>query len=80
MEQQETNPRNTIYDAKRFIGKVFDADDPNFLSDKQRYPFRIELDVEGRAYFIVEVNEGEKYVLKLRLNVVYVSEYIIQKI
>jgi hypothetical protein len=31
VEQQEVNPKNTIYDAKRFIGKTFRPDDPNFL-------------------------------------------------
>lgn len=30
VDQQEMNPRNTIYDAKRFIGKIFREDDPIF--------------------------------------------------
>ncbi|KAI6195773.1 hypothetical protein M3Y94_01027200 [Aphelenchoides besseyi] len=60
VEQQETNPRNTIYDAKRFIGKKFKADDPNFIADKQRYPFRIDLDADGRAFFTVELDSGDQ--------------------
>uniref|UniRef100_A0A915DRU6 Heat shock 70 kDa protein 13 n=1 Tax=Ditylenchus dipsaci TaxID=166011 RepID=A0A915DRU6_9BILA len=54
VEQQETNPRNTIYDAKRFIGKTFKKDDLNFESDCKRYPFTIKLDQDGLAYFEVE--------------------------
>ena len=30
VEQQELNAANTIYDAKRFIGKQFTGDDPQF--------------------------------------------------
>ncbi|KAI6234359.1 hypothetical protein M3Y99_00807300 [Aphelenchoides fujianensis] len=60
VEQQEVNPKNTIYDAKRFIGKTFRPDDPNFLADKQRYPFRIDLDADGRAFFTIETDDGDK--------------------
>lgn len=30
VEQQELNPKNTIYDAKRFIGKTFKEGDLQF--------------------------------------------------
>uniref|UniRef100_A0AC35GGN0 Heat shock protein 70 n=1 Tax=Panagrolaimus sp. PS1159 TaxID=55785 RepID=A0AC35GGN0_9BILA len=39
VEQQEHNPKNTIYDAKRFIGKTFKSDNPQLMSDLKRYPF-----------------------------------------
>ncbi|KAI1715243.1 hsp70 protein [Ditylenchus destructor] len=54
VEQQETNAKNTIYDAKRFIGKNFKEDDPQFQSDRKRYPFTIKLNPDGSAFFEVE--------------------------
>lgn len=38
----DTNPQNTIYDAKRFIGKIFEAGDLD--QESARYPFKV-----GRA-------------------------------
>lgn len=38
-ELSERNPQNTIYDAKRFIGKVFE---PGQLEQESaRYPFKV---------------------------------------
>lgn len=38
-EQSERNPQNTIYDAKRFIGKTFE---PGMLEQESaRYPFQV---------------------------------------
>jgi len=62
VEQQEHNPKNTIYDAKRFIGKTFKANDPQFLSDLKRYPFTIKLDPKGNAYFEIELDSGVRNV------------------
>ncbi|VDN30025.1 unnamed protein product [Gongylonema pulchrum] len=59
VEQQEHNPLGTIYDAKRFIGKKFSADDPEFQDDKKRYPFKIDLDDEGSVYFTVPLESGK---------------------
>ena len=56
--QQETNPKNTIYDAKRFIGKYYRPDDPLFLRECQRYPFTIKLNENGTVYF--EVGQQNK--------------------
>uniref|UniRef100_A0A183CDE9 Uncharacterized protein n=1 Tax=Globodera pallida TaxID=36090 RepID=A0A183CDE9_GLOPA len=54
VEQQEMNPENTIYDAKRFIGRRFSKDDQQFEADRKRYPFTIKLDEEGFVYFEVQ--------------------------
>lgn len=38
----DSNPQNTIYDAKRFIGKIFEPED--LEQESARYPFKV-----GRA-------------------------------
>jgi stress 70 chaperone-associated protein len=37
--QAEHNPMNTIYDAKRFIGKKFSPEELN--AERPRYPFKV---------------------------------------
>ena len=37
--QAEHNPMNTIFDAKRFIGKPFTRE--QLLKEQQRYPFKV---------------------------------------
>jgi len=54
VEQQETNPSNTIYDAKRFIGKSFKGRSNEIENDRKRYPFTIQIDGKGMAFFEVE--------------------------
>lgn len=41
--QSESNPRNTFYDAKRFIGKQFSQEE--FLKEMQRYLFEVRYKV-----------------------------------
>ncbi|KAJ7990634.1 hypothetical protein DPEC_G00302430 [Dallia pectoralis] len=68
----DTNPQNTIYDAKRFIGKIFDPD----LLEKEsaRYPFKV-INNNGSAEFLVTTNQtfsvtpefiGSRLLLKMR--------------
>ncbi|ELU00381.1 hypothetical protein CAPTEDRAFT_221120 [Capitella teleta] len=49
--QADHNPSNTLYDAKRFIGKKFSPEELN--TERPRYPFKIQLDDEGMVYFVV---------------------------
>ncbi|VDM19364.1 unnamed protein product [Wuchereria bancrofti] len=58
VEQQEHNPLRTIYDAKRFIGRKLSEDDPQFQVDRKRYPFKIELDIEGRVLFVIPLENN----------------------
>lgn len=41
MELADANPQNTIYDAKRFIGKIFSPEELEKESD--RYQFKVRL-------------------------------------
>ncbi|CAJ0586975.1 unnamed protein product, partial [Mesorhabditis spiculigera] len=60
--QQEHNPSRTIYDAKRFIGRTFDENNPLFKRDQKRYPFAIKLDETRHAYFEIPLDSGIKIV------------------
>mmetsp|Transcript_13917 Transcript_13917/g.21028 ORF Transcript_13917/g.21028 Transcript_13917/m.21028 type:complete len:472 (-) Transcript_13917:95-1510(-) len=57
--QAETNPKNTIYDAKRFIGRSFS---PKDLEKMQAlYPFPLYRRENGSINFIVENAESSGY-------------------
>ncbi|NWS96731.1 HSP13 protein, partial [Mionectes macconnelli] len=53
LELADANPQNTIYDAKRFIGKVFTLEE--LKSESSRYPFKI-FNNNGSAEFSVTIN------------------------
>ncbi|XP_059148756.1 heat shock 70 kDa protein 13-like [Physella acuta] len=58
--QSEHNPYNTLYDAKRFIGKKFTSQE---LSEAQRqYPFKLKADSQGMVSFSVVVNGTERLI------------------
>ncbi|XP_010192850.1 PREDICTED: heat shock 70 kDa protein 13, partial [Mesitornis unicolor] len=72
LELADSNPQNTIYDAKRFIGKIFTSEE--LKSESSRYPFKI-FDNNGSAEFSVTTNEtfritpehiGSQLLLKLK--------------
>ncbi|XP_041270724.1 heat shock 70 kDa protein 13 [Onychostruthus taczanowskii] len=72
LELADANPQNTIYDAKRFIGKDFTSEE--LQSESSRYPFKI-VNKNGLAEFSVTTNEtfhitpegiGSKLLLKLK--------------
>jgi heat shock protein 1/8 len=52
------NPRNTVFDAKRLIGRRFD--DPDVKKDMKHWPFAV-VDKDGSPYVEVEYL-GEKKV------------------
>ncbi|XP_041850117.1 heat shock 70 kDa protein 13 [Melanotaenia boesemani] len=53
VELADSNPQNTIYDAKRFIGKIFE---PEVLEQESvRYPFKVSNN-NGSAEFVISTN------------------------
>ncbi|KFQ45955.1 Heat shock 70 kDa protein 13, partial [Nestor notabilis] len=72
LELADSNPQNTIYDAKRFIGKIFSLEE--LKSESSRYPFKI-FNNNGSAEFSLTTNEtfrvtpeyiGSQLLLKLK--------------
>lgn len=51
VKQAEHNPANTLYDAKRFIGKIFTKEE--LEAEMPRYPFRLVLDENGMVHYDV---------------------------
>lgn len=54
LELADSHPQNTIYDAKRFIGKIFTPEELERESD--RYPFKV-LYKKGEAVYSIKTNE-----------------------
>ncbi|KAF5899609.1 heat shock 70 kDa protein 13, partial [Clarias magur] len=52
-ELADINPQNTVYDAKRFIGKIFDQ--KTLDQESARYPFKVVLN-NGSAEFLLDTN------------------------
>lgn len=53
VNQADNNQQNTIYDAKRFIGKIFE---PEILErESSRYPFKV-INNNGSAEFVISTN------------------------
>lgn len=68
----DANPQNTIYDAKRFIGKLFTPEE--LIMESSQYPFKVICD-NGEVEFFISTNEtytvspeyiGSRLLLKLR--------------
>uniref|UniRef100_A0A2C9JJS8 Heat shock 70 kDa protein 13 n=1 Tax=Biomphalaria glabrata TaxID=6526 RepID=A0A2C9JJS8_BIOGL len=58
--QAEHNPSNTLYDAKRFIGKTFTKD--QLAEAQKQYPFKLKADPSGMVSFAVVVNGSERLI------------------
>ncbi|OCT93918.1 heat shock 70 kDa protein 13 [Xenopus laevis] len=72
LELADANPHNTIYDAKRFIGKIFTPEE--LEKESVRYQFKV-LNRNGDVFFSVTTNEtfavtpeyiGSQLLLKLK--------------
>lgn len=57
--QAAMNPTNTVYDAKRLIGRKFD--DPIVQSDMKLWPFTVVDDGSGKPKIKVDYKDGEKF-------------------
>src|SRR5258706_10299333 len=53
-QQFSSNPKNTVYDVKRFIGKIYS--DPQLQEDLQHYSFKIVPDEFDRPLVEIELN------------------------
>ena len=59
-------PLNTIYDAKRLIGKKYD--DPTVTQDLIQWPFKVFNDGSNRPKYKVEVDGGEKEMYPIEIS------------
>ena len=58
VDQIEINSRNTIFDAKRFIGKTFTKEEIVPLT--KNYAFQVDVDESGNPLFKVKLQNGTK--------------------
>ncbi|KAM8903751.1 heat shock 70 kDa protein 13 [Spinachia spinachia] len=72
LELADDKPQNTVYDAKRFIGKIFEAG--VLEQESARYPFKV-INNNGSAEFLLSTNHtftvspefiGSRLLLKMR--------------
>ena len=56
--QVAMNPNNTVFDAKRLIGRKYD--DPTVAQDKKHWPFKVVSDGESKPKIVVEHKYEEK--------------------
>ena len=57
-DQAARNPTNTIYDAKRLIGRRYDEE--AVQKDKKLWPFAVTNDADNKPQVVVEVDGESK--------------------
>ncbi|XP_005098078.1 heat shock 70 kDa protein 13 [Aplysia californica] len=70
--QAEHNPFNTLYDAKRFIGKKFT--DEELKEAQKQYAFKLQADPLGMVTFLIEVNGTQNAVAPEEVGYYIISE------
>lgn len=70
--QAEINPKSTIYDAKRFIGKKFTKEELRNL--KKLYQFKIDEDDKGNPFFVIEKEANRSYVSPVEIGGYVIKE------
>ena len=70
--QAATNPQNTVYDAKRLIGRPFD--DKQVQEDVAHFPFRVEQGSDGGP--VVSLSRGSR---GLRLTPTEISAMVLER-
>jgi heat shock protein 1/8 len=66
-----TNPTNTVFDAKRLIGRRFN--DPTVQSDRKNWPFKV-VDADGKPKIEVEYKEETKQFLPEEISAMVLSK------
>ena len=66
-----TNPTNTVFDAKRLIGRRFN--EPTVQSDRKNWPFKV-VDAEGKPKIEVEYKEETKQFLPEEISAMVLSK------
>lgn len=56
--QASSNPTNTVYDAKRLIGRQFN--EQSIQSDMKTWPFLVKASPNGKPLICVKTKDGEK--------------------
>ncbi|GFO25767.1 heat shock 70 kda protein 13 [Plakobranchus ocellatus] len=72
LAQAEHNPSNTLYDAKRFIGRTFSKEE--IEKAQKQYSFKLKSDKFGMVSFSVVVNGSERLITPQEVGSIIIRE------